>query len=98
MDDDDVQDTSIAATPTKPTAAATKPAAPEGQAPASQVAPAETEVLPAKPPRPMSEAQQNEAMLKEAFPTVEANVIKAILRASGGQVEPAFNALLGKLT
>lgn len=34
-------------------------------------------------------------ILKEAFPTVDSSVIKAVLRASGGQVEPAFNALLG---
>ena len=33
--------------------------------------------------------------MKEAFPTVEPSVVKAILAASGGQVEPAFNALLG---
>lgn len=52
---------------------------------------------PPKPPRPMSEAQKNQITLKEAFPTVDDGVIKAILRASGGQVEPAFNALLGVL-
>ncbi|KAK6447677.1 hypothetical protein FP744_10003927 [Trichoderma asperellum] len=52
---------------------------------------------PPKPPRPMSEAQKNQITLKEAFPTVDDNVIKAVLRASGGQVEPAFNALLGVL-
>lgn len=45
----------------------------------------------------MTEAQKNQITLKEAFPTVDDNVIKAILRASGGQVEPAFNALLGAL-
>lgn len=49
---------------------------------------------PPKPPRPMTEAQKNQITLKEAFPTVDDNVIRAILRASGGQVEPAFNALL----
>ncbi|KAL6901356.1 hypothetical protein GGI43DRAFT_375754 [Trichoderma evansii] len=49
---------------------------------------------PPKPPRPVSEAQKNQITLKEAFPTVDDNVIKAVLRASGGQVEPAFNALL----
>ncbi|KAL7906884.1 hypothetical protein GGI35DRAFT_97727 [Trichoderma velutinum] len=49
---------------------------------------------PPKPPRPMTEAQKNQIILKEAFPTVDDNVIKAILSASGGRVEPAFNALL----
>ncbi|CAI4218197.1 unnamed protein product [Parascedosporium putredinis] len=41
-----------------------------------------------------SGAQKNELTLKEAFPTVEDGVIKAVLRASRGQVEPAFHALL----
>ncbi|KAL7808327.1 hypothetical protein V8C44DRAFT_336063 [Trichoderma aethiopicum] len=49
---------------------------------------------PPKPPRPMTEAQKNQLILKEAFPTVEDGVIKAVLTASGGRVEPAFNALL----
>ncbi|TQV91702.1 CUE domain-containing protein [Cordyceps javanica] len=101
MDDDDVQDTSIVAhdamaTPTK-TATGTKPTAPEGQASVGQAHPdalAESEAPPAKPPRPMSEDQKNEIILKEAFPSVDQSVIKAVLRASGGKVEPAFNALL----
>ena len=33
--------------------------------------------------------------MKEAFPSIDAAVVKAVLRASGGKVEPAFNALLG---
>ncbi|KAK5997815.1 CUE domain-containing protein 5 [Cladobotryum mycophilum] len=49
---------------------------------------------PPKPPRPVSEAQKNQSILKEAFPTVDDGVIRAVLSASGGQVEPAFNALL----
>ncbi|OAA71254.1 UBA-like protein [Cordyceps fumosorosea ARSEF 2679] len=101
MDDDDVQDTSIVAndataTPTK-TAAVARPTAPEDQPPAGEAhnaAPTEPEAPPAKPPRPMSEAQKNEIILKEAFPSVDQGVIKAVLRASGGNVEPAFNALL----
>jgi hypothetical protein len=44
----------------------------------------------------LTEAQKNEATLKEAFPSVDSGVIRAVLRASGGRVEPAFNALLGK--
>lgn len=52
---------------------------------------------PAKPPRPLSPQQQAELTLAEAFPTVEPGVIKAILIASRGDIEPAFNALLGML-
>ena len=52
---------------------------------------------PPKPPRPLSAQQQAENTLKEAFPTIDAAVIKAVLMASGGRVEPAFNALLGML-
>lgn len=50
---------------------------------------------PAKPPRPLSPQQQAENTLKEAFPSIDAAVVKAVLIASGGRVEPAFNALLG---
>ncbi|MCJ1275300.1 ubiquitin-binding protein cue5 [Puttea exsequens] len=50
---------------------------------------------PPKPPRPLSSEQQAENTLKEAFPSIDAAVVKAVLRASGGRVEPAFNALLG---
>lgn len=50
---------------------------------------------PAKPPRPLSPQQQAENTLKEAFPSIDAAVVKAVLTASGGRVEPAFNALLG---
>lgn len=44
----------------------------------------------------MAPEQQAENTLKEAFPSIDAAVVKAVLRASGGKVEPAFNALLGK--
>lgn len=54
------------------------------------------ETPPPKPPRPANPQVQAEATLKEAFPTIDIAVIKAVLRASGGSVEPAFNALLGK--
>ncbi|KAF2395525.1 hypothetical protein EJ06DRAFT_269350 [Trichodelitschia bisporula] len=50
---------------------------------------------PAKPPRPMSPQAQAEATLIEAFPSIDIKVVKAVLMASGGKVEPAFNALLG---
>ena len=53
------------------------------------------DVAPPKPPRPLAPEQQAENTLKEAFPSIDAAVVKAVLRASGGKVEPAFNALLG---
>lgn len=53
---------------------------------------------PPKPPRPLSPQQQAENTLKEAFPSIDAAVVKAVLMASGGRVEPAFNALLGTIT
>lgn len=43
----------------------------------------------------MSPKSENEKTLKEAFPTIDSKVISAVLIASGGNVEPAFNALLG---
>lgn len=49
---------------------------------------------PPKPPRPLSPFSQAQAHLKEAFPDTDDNVIKAVLVASGGEVEPAFTALL----
>jgi hypothetical protein len=92
LDDDDVQETGLigedgVTTATTTTSATSKPL------------PATVEdeegPKPPKPQRPASEAQNNEMILKEAFPGVDLGVIKAVLRASGGQVEPAFNALLG---
>ncbi len=56
------------------------------------------EVAPPKPPRPIAPEQQAENTLKEAFPSIDAVVVKAVLRASGGKVEPAFNALLGQFS
>lgn len=53
------------------------------------------DVGPPKPPRPLAPEQQAENTLKEAFPSIDAQVVKAVLRASGGRLEPAFNALLG---
>jgi hypothetical protein len=54
----------------------------------------ETEAPP-KPPRPLSAQAHAEATLIEAFPSIDTKVVKAVLAASGGKVEPAFNALLG---
>lgn len=55
------------------------------------------DVAPPKPPRPANPSQQAENTLKEAFPSIDPSVVRAVLRASGGNVEPAFNALLGCL-
>ncbi|KAM0697316.1 hypothetical protein Q7P36_003387 [Cladosporium allicinum] len=52
------------------------------------------EIPPTKPPRPQSPQQQAENTLIEAFPSIDTKVVKAVLMASGGKVEPAFNALL----
>jgi len=52
-------------------------------------------VPPPKPPRPLNPMEQAKATLTEAFPNVDDNVIEAVLIASGGNIEPAFNALLG---
>ncbi|KAK7423914.1 ubiquitin-binding protein cue5 [Neonectria punicea] len=84
MDDDDFQETSLLGDDGLATTAAATTNAPSST----------TDAPPPKPPRPLTEAQKNEMILKEAFPTVDAGVIKAVLRASSGRVEPAFNALL----
>lgn len=75
-------------TPSKPSAS------PSGRKSVSFQEPEEN-VPPAKPPRPMSPQQQAENTLIEAFPSIDTKVVKAVLMASGGKVEPAFNALLG---
>lgn len=93
MDDDDVQESGLTGADdsnknnTTATSAAPATAAPVAAAPADETAPN-------KPPRPLTEAQKNVAMLQEAFPTVDAGVIKAVLTASNGRIDPAFNALL----
>jgi hypothetical protein len=92
MDDDDVQETGVLSDegthPTNTTSATSAAATTETPI-------AGDEAPPAKPPRPMTEAQKNEQILKEAFPSIDAAVIKAVLIASRGQIDPAFNALLG---
>jgi hypothetical protein len=79
MDDDDVQETGMLGS----------------DAPTQPKHATVEDAPPAKPPRPLSPQQQAENTLKEAFPSIDAAVVKAVLRASGGRVEPAFNALLG---
>lgn len=85
MDDEDVPETGVlnnSATTASP--ATTTTAVPSEETP------------PTQPPRPLTTRQKNEQILKEAFPTIDAAVIKAVLTASGDQIDPAFNALLGK--
>ncbi|KAF4993825.1 hypothetical protein FDECE_13299 [Fusarium decemcellulare] len=84
LDDDDVQESGVLGDDGNATTTATTATS---QTPTNETAPP-------KPPRPLTEAQKNELILKEAFPTVDQGIIKAVLRASGGRVEPAFNALL----
>ncbi|RDL39040.1 uncharacterized protein BP5553_03380 [Venustampulla echinocandica] len=79
MDDDDVQESGVLIND-----------GPGGPRPATV-----EDAPPPKPPRPLSPQQQAENTLQEAFPSIDAAVIKAVLRASSGRVEPAFNALLG---
>lgn len=56
--------------------------------------PPKDEAPPTKPPRPLNPREQAEQTLIDAFPTIEKTVVRAVLTASGGQLEPAFNALL----
>ena len=97
MDDDDVQEqgTLTVEDGAAPKSTATTP--PPGGATAANTTAAAApsdDVPPPKPPRPVSEAQKAQQMLKEAFPTVDDAVIRAVLSASGGRIESAFNALL----
>lgn len=52
------------------------------------------EDAPPPPPRPVSPISRITQDLKDAFPNVEDKLITAVLIASQGQVDPAFNALL----
>ncbi|CAJ2511465.1 Uu.00g070900.m01.CDS01 [Anthostomella pinea] len=90
MDDDDVPETGVLG---DDGARSTATIAPPSNT--ANTAPATDEPAPAKPPRPVTEQQKNEIILKEAFPSIDASVIKAVLAASRGQIDPAFNALLG---
>ena len=56
--------------------------------------PANLAPSPANPPRPASPNSQNHATLVEAFPNIDPVVVRAVLVASRGDLEPAFNALL----
>ncbi|KAI1112769.1 hypothetical protein F5Y14DRAFT_420762 [Nemania sp. NC0429] len=87
MDDDDVPETGVLNT-----SATTVPST--GTTAGTTTEPAR-DLPPTQPPRPTTTQQKNEQILREAFPTIDLAVIKAVLAASGGQIDPAFNALLG---
>lgn len=61
------------------------------QEPATSKDDAPPPVMPARPASPFS---QGEATLAEAFPSIDSKVRRAVLVASGGDVEAAFTALL----
>jgi hypothetical protein len=90
MDDDDVQE-GVTLGPDDAAAAKPNPSSPNT---ASAPAAASGDAPPPKPPRPLTEAQKNQQMLKEAFPSIDDAVIRAVLTASGGRIDAAFNALL----
>jgi hypothetical protein len=92
--DDDPPHESSSNAPQQPAGIAS-PATKEPKRVSFQEQQEQEEAPPARPPRPLSPQVQAEATLIEAFPSIDTKVVKAVLSASGGQVEPAFNALLG---
>lgn len=98
LDFDDDNDTPTASTIPESTAAPAAPAPSKSPKPGVRFQEDAQEIPPPKPPRPMSPQQQAQNTLIEAFPDIDSNVVKAVLVASGGKVEPAFNALLSRLS
>ncbi|AEO71379.1 uncharacterized protein THITE_2123662 [Thermothielavioides terrestris NRRL 8126] len=94
MDDDDVLEPGTFGADDAAASAAAAKSSPTTPNTATAPATGSSDVPPPKPPRPLTEAQKNQQMLKEAFPSVDDAVIKAVLTASGGRIEAAFNALL----
>lgn len=93
--DDDQQETGVTTIDTAETSNPTPPSKPPRTSSMQHNARSEEEEQPPpKPPRPSSPQQHAENTLIEAFPSIDSKVVKAVLVASGGQVEPAFNALL----
>ncbi|KAF2866307.1 hypothetical protein BDV95DRAFT_584493 [Massariosphaeria phaeospora] len=95
--DDDIDAPAAAAATATATAhdtMASPPPPSKSPKPAVRFSDEATEIPPTKPPRPVNTQQQAETTLIEAFPGIDAKVVKAVLVASGGKVEPAFNALL----
>lgn len=54
----------------------------------------EDEAAPPQPPRPVDPITKITTELKDAFPGIDEKYITAVLIASQGEVDPAFNALL----
>lgn len=93
----------------KPVAAETSPGAakqtttssptvpPKNTLSAQDTVPLGDEGAPPPPRRPVSPLSQIKQDLRDAFPQVEEKYITAVLIASGGQAEPAFNGLLSLL-
>lgn len=97
LDFDDDNDTTAPAVTTTATAlepSVSPPVPTKSPKPGVRFSDDATEIPPPKPPRPLSPQQQAENTLIEAFPSIDSKVVKAVLVASGGKVEPAFNALL----
>ncbi|KAF1919893.1 hypothetical protein BDU57DRAFT_513204 [Ampelomyces quisqualis] len=94
LDFDDDNDAPASSAPGTAPAPAPPPPPSKSPKPGVRFSEEATDIPPPKPPRPMSPQQQAQNTLIEAFPDIDSNVIKAVLVASGGMVEPAFNALL----
>lgn len=62
--------------------------------PTSKDDPKSDEDAPPPPPRPVSPVTQITKDLKDAFPNIDDKYITAVLVASEGKLDPAFNALL----
>ncbi|EFW98660.1 cue domain containing protein [Grosmannia clavigera kw1407] len=100
MDDDDITESNIVLSNNDESTS--KPATADSNSPKPAVAAISSSVdndtaeepAPPKPPRPMTEQQKSEQTLKDAFPTVEMPVVRAVLTASRGNIEAAFHALL----
>ncbi|KAL7663157.1 CUE domain-containing protein [[Candida] zeylanoides] len=85
--------TSAAETDDKPDAEADAEPDSAPQVPAKDEAGSDDDAPP-PPARPLSPTTRALGELKEAFPTIEEKYRTAVLIASSGQLEPAFNALL----
>ncbi|KAL6703503.1 ubiquitin-binding protein cue5 [Coniothyrium glycines] len=94
LDFDDDNDVPAAAHARESEGAASPPPASRSPKPGVRFNEEATEIPPPKPPRPVDAQVQAQNTLIEAFPDIDNSVIKAVLVASGGKVEPAFNALL----
>ncbi|KAJ8113808.1 hypothetical protein OPT61_g4153 [Boeremia exigua] len=90
----DFDDDNDAPTSSAPDKATSPPPASKSPKPGVRFSEQAEEIPPQKPPRPADPNVQAQNTLIEAFPDIDTNVVKAVLLASGGKVEPAFNALL----